>query len=677
MKGFLVFDTLNDVVFKQMDHDLLKHMIEVSARNGLLTEGAAGHVAGPEVITNDVLVQLFSPLVTSHRVMKERMHNAYSSIYCKDQTLCIFTEYYDWTILGINSEKEDSEAVCRKRLKVFLALVQRLYGPAVQELKLQSTSGNKRSQLLGSVMETYCALKEQNQVFLFEALEQVAVNSDITSSCMKLLQEMLEIFQRCAHKGEMPCHSFLLFNYKLVSSFSRRNSTRLSHGDMLLLFLILQSLHKENNGTEDHRQEGNEKTRSLLLFFATALHSSIPYIVHSVVITSSILLVVISEVNSKVLLADSLFSLLKHLHSIQEKPEDGRCRMTVDVLESAITRLSDTCRRAEVCRSLFSACHLKSTLTQFNADPLRGETCSLETKIGPDIFLHAVAPDWSRAFIWITAAKLEEANGNTHMVEKIIDRAIASLRANGVEINREQWFKDAVECEKSQSILTCQAIIRCVVGIGVEDEDRKHTWMEDAEAQPRVPRSVPVLYRHALSVFPSKKSIWLRAAYFEKSSGTRLYSNRFSAQFPGLLHFVYINRTANRMLATIIDTAELHARVWKGWEFAQRYSHEGSFTAMWVDGDLHFSYTLWFENHAGKPVKPKCAVNPASLQQMSYPGVVSSSFYGQLMRYCFPDVSLDQLSCLEFMCAHANSIPASTILEQLQLLPSSLRDLCI
>lgn len=43
--------------------------------------------------------------------------------------------------------------------------------------------------------------------------------------------------------------------------------------------------------------------------------------------------------------------------------------------------------------------------------------------------------------IWITAAKLEEANGNTQMVEKIVDRAITSLRANGVEINREQWIQ--------------------------------------------------------------------------------------------------------------------------------------------------------------------------------------------------------------------------------------------
>uniref|UniRef100_U3J6F5 Pre-mRNA-processing factor 6 n=1 Tax=Anas platyrhynchos platyrhynchos TaxID=8840 RepID=U3J6F5_ANAPP len=84
--------------------------------------------------------------------------------------------------------------------------------------------------------------------------------------------------------------------------------------------------------------------------------------------------------------------------------------------------------------------------------------------------------------IWITAAKLEEANGNTQMVEKIIDRAITSLRANGVEINREQWIQDAEECDKAGSVATCQAIMRAVIGIGIEEEDRKHTWMEDADS---------------------------------------------------------------------------------------------------------------------------------------------------------------------------------------------------
>ncbi|KAK2559799.1 Pre-mRNA-processing factor 6 [Acropora cervicornis] len=84
--------------------------------------------------------------------------------------------------------------------------------------------------------------------------------------------------------------------------------------------------------------------------------------------------------------------------------------------------------------------------------------------------------------IWITAAKLEEANDNLPMVEKIIDRAVTSLRANGVEINRDQWIKDAEESEKADSEVTCRAIINTVIGVGVEEEDRKHTWMEDANS---------------------------------------------------------------------------------------------------------------------------------------------------------------------------------------------------
>ncbi|XP_034238152.1 pre-mRNA-processing factor 6 [Thrips palmi] len=125
--------------------------------------------------------------------------------------------------------------------------------------------------------------------------------------------------------------------------------------------------------------------------------------------------------------------------------------------------------------------------------------------------------------IWTTAAKLEEANGNTAMVDKIIDRAINSLSMNGVEINRELWFKEAVEAEKAGSVHTCQALVKSVIDHSVEEEDRKHTWMEDADscASQGAYECARAVYAHALSAFPSKKSIWLRAAYFEKSHGTR------------------------------------------------------------------------------------------------------------------------------------------------------------
>ena len=125
--------------------------------------------------------------------------------------------------------------------------------------------------------------------------------------------------------------------------------------------------------------------------------------------------------------------------------------------------------------------------------------------------------------IWLCAAKLEEANDNAVMVGRIVERAISSLSANGVEINREFWLKDAVQCERSGSVLTCQAVITAVIGYGIDEEDQKSQWMEDAEqcaAQSAV-ECARAIYTHALAVYPSKKSIWLAAAYFEKSHGTR------------------------------------------------------------------------------------------------------------------------------------------------------------
>lgn len=74
-----------------------------------------------------------------------------------------------------------------------------------------------------------------------------------------------------------------------------------------------------------------------------------------------------------------------------------------------------------------------------------------------------------------------KSKGNIHMVEKIVDRALSSLSANGVEINRENWFQEAIEAEKSGAVNCCQAIIKSIIETGVEEEDRKQTWMDDAE----------------------------------------------------------------------------------------------------------------------------------------------------------------------------------------------------
>jgi pre-mRNA-processing factor 6 len=125
--------------------------------------------------------------------------------------------------------------------------------------------------------------------------------------------------------------------------------------------------------------------------------------------------------------------------------------------------------------------------------------------------------------IWITAAKLEEAHGNEHMIEKIISRALQSLEATGVEIKRDHWIEDAIDAEKSGSILTCRALIKGVIGKGVEDEDRKSTWIEVADtcASQGAIECARAAYDMLIQTFPGKKSVYRAAAFFEKNHGTR------------------------------------------------------------------------------------------------------------------------------------------------------------
>jgi len=60
------------------------------------------------------------------------------------------------------------------------------------------------------------------------------------------------------------------------------------------------------------------------------------------------------------------------------------------------------------------------------------------------------------------------------------------------------------------------------IGIGVDDEDRKRTWVAHAEeCKKHGLIEIACAIYHMLTVFLTKKSIWIKAAQLEKSHGTR------------------------------------------------------------------------------------------------------------------------------------------------------------
>ncbi|KAI0772191.1 PRP1 splicing factor, N-terminal-domain-containing protein [Irpex lacteus] len=137
--------------------------------------------------------------------------------------------------------------------------------------------------------------------------------------------------------------------------------------------------------------------------------------------------------------------------------------------------------------------------------------------------------------IWIAAGRLleqeaqvpgktdEARNKELEMVDKTIELGVRELRRHQVLLTREQWLKEAEQCEGDGSPRTCEAIIKATVSMDVEEEDRLDTWMGDAEAaegRGKVGTARAIL-AYALRVYPDKRLLWRRAADLERAHGTR------------------------------------------------------------------------------------------------------------------------------------------------------------
>jgi pre-mRNA-processing factor 6 len=59
--------------------------------------------------------------------------------------------------------------------------------------------------------------------------------------------------------------------------------------------------------------------------------------------------------------------------------------------------------------------------------------------------------------------------------------AVKAMEAQQVVIERDAWFRESESAEKGQSVATAQAIVRATLGLGVDEQDRRNTWLQDAE----------------------------------------------------------------------------------------------------------------------------------------------------------------------------------------------------
>ncbi|CAH2084723.1 unnamed protein product [Euphydryas editha] len=153
-------------------------------------------------------------------------------------------------------------------------------------------------------------------------------------------------------------------------------------------------------------------------------------------------------------------------------------------------------------------------------------------------------------------------------------------------------------------------------------------------------------------------------------------AHKYVEEFPGLVHFVYADRTAARCLAPDMadcvdmltaDTVRCIVRT------ATRVLREGYGAAVWRRGALHVCALRWFERR-GAALRPAAPPHPAAVRALPPPADIRQAFYRQLVELAFPNDS-QGVSVKELICIHLGLLPASTAVQQARRLAHSVYEL--
>lgn len=151
--------------------------------------------------------------------------------------------------------------------------------------------------------------------------------------------------------------------------------------------------------------------------------------------------------------------------------------------------------------------------------------------------------------------------------------------------------------------------------------------------------------------------------------------HKYVEEFPGLIHFIYIDRTTGRYLAPdMTDCADLLTpKALRGMiSRGLRLLREGYTAATWRGNAAHACALLWWEkgNTALKPV----TLHPAAVRALPPPGDILGSFYKQLAELAFPNES-SGVCTKELLCIHLGLLPAATALQQARRLAHTVLEL--
>ncbi|GAB6031420.1 hypothetical protein CHUAL_009197 [Chamberlinius hualienensis] len=644
MQCFLIFDHLNDVIYVKQDERFYHYIRKKCIKDGLLQEEDVFCRPG-SMDYHNALVQLYSPMVASQRIMVNQFNSPYSGITCQDGTIVTFVEYLSFILVGIGRGDNLTESFLRKKLQIS------------RRLRSSTQEFIEKRELLGKLIDCWDVLYKNELSFRLEAHERVLTNSDLCSNWVKLLQNVLEKVRHRARETSV-CHAFILISTKVLALYSSRNVSSISDGDLLLLILLssvhhsevstvnepdcfdpqLESLHSSDSdqyfspcsspapsastsgvlssisadlsreilnikieeGSEEISEQNGEVDyadgyvdissdfKSNLVFLQSGYGSLVPYVINFVHITEGVVLVTVSVVN-KHILSSSLMSV---------DSMDGNMKHIIDGLKK------------------------------------------IKASGGIELFIKRIQKGWEMAKKCGFADYLKIRDQNR--IPAKLERSFTQLSICMKKCFIKYCFVwNSREMSVSGSLIDAQALVRFTLADYIE--------------------------------------------YLKVKSEQNVSMANYYADFAGMIHFIFIDRSNNQIIVPSLDNHEqsntshntrgqnsIHKKLCYMMDKAWAHLIQGLTTLIWRDDCYHYSYFLWFEDVVGNPCKP---VFPCvALEWKMEPGVISKHYYKHLIQNCFPSTQ-DYVRCYELYCLHLAAVPPSVINQHARTLTAKVWEL--